>query len=84
MQEIIVIRGAGKQGLHTEDDGGGTEFQGETERTGVLPGVQEGTGEGVTGGALPNPERRGEGGVEEGVQQESRWKQAQELQDLVS
>ena len=34
-------RGAGIQGLHTADDRGRTEFQGEIVGTGALPGVQE-------------------------------------------
>ena len=49
------------------DDWGGKKFQGETLGTGDLPGVREGPGEGVTGGAPPNPEQSGERGVGAGV-----------------
>ena len=63
------------------DDRVGTEFQGETAGTGSLPGVQEGNGEGVTGGAPPNPEQRGERVVGEGGRQESRGEISQGIQD---
>ena len=61
---MSVSQGAGRRGVHTADGGGGTEFQGETTGMGALTGVREVIGEGVTGGAPPNPERRGERGVE--------------------
>ena len=63
MQAIPGIWGTLRRGLHTADYRGGTEFQGETAGTGALPGVREGTGEGVTCGAPPNPSRIGERGV---------------------
>ena len=64
---MLSSQGAVRQGLHTANDRGGTEFQEEITGTGALPGVQEETGEGVTGGAISNPEWRGERGVwEEG------------------
>ena len=52
-------RGVGRISLHTEDDSRGKYFQGDTAGMGDLPGVREGTGEGVTGGAPPNPARHG-------------------------
>ena len=74
-------QGTGRQGLHTEDNGGGTEFQGETAGTGTLTGVRGGNREGVTGGALPNPARRDERGVGAGGKQGSQGRQSQDLQD---
>ena len=53
----------GRQVLHMADDRVGDEFQGDKAGTGALPGVREGIGKGVTGGAPPNPSRRGEGGL---------------------
>ena len=58
MHSIPGIRGEVRQGLHTADDERGMEFQGEIVGTGALPGVREGTGEGVTGGAPSNQVRR--------------------------
>ena len=55
MQAIPGSQGAGRQDIHTADDGGGTDFQGEAAVTGALPVVREGIDEGVTGGAPPNP-----------------------------
>ena len=49
----------GRISLHTEDERRGKYFQGDTAVMGDLPGVREGTGEGVTGGAPPNPARHG-------------------------
>ena len=77
-------RGAGIRGLHTADYGVGTEFQGKTAGTGALPGVWEGTDEGVTGGATSNPERRGKRGVGVGGRREIRGQKFQDLQDGIS
>ena len=55
MQSIMGSQGAGRRGLHTVDDRGGTEFQGEKTGTGDMTGVREGTGEGVTDDAPPKP-----------------------------
>ena len=60
------------------------EFQVETVGVGALPGVWEGTSEGVTGDATPNPARRGKSGVGAGGQGGSQRRQAQDLQDCVS
>ena len=84
MQAIPGIRGAGRRGLHTADDRGGKEFQGETAGTGALPGMREGIGKGVTGGAPPNPARRGKRGDGGGEQQGRQWQRAQDFRDEVS
>ena len=55
MKSIPVIRVAVRRGLNTTDDGGGTEFQVDTAGMGALPRVRGVIGEGVTGGAPPNP-----------------------------
>ena len=60
------------------------EFQVETVGVGALPEVWEVTSEGVTGGAPPNPARRGKSGVGAGGQGGSQRRQAQDLQDCVS
>ena len=84
VQDIPGSRGAGRRGINTEDDGGGTEFQGYTEKTGALPISREGIGKGVTGGAPPNPSRRGKRGVGVGGRQGRRGKRSQDLQDGLS
>ena len=56
-------RGAGRRGLHTANNRGGTELKGEAAGEGSLSRVWEGLGKGVTGGAPPNPARRAERGV---------------------
>ena len=95
MEKILQDRGdrvqampgrqvAGRRGVHTADDGGGTDFQGETVRTGALPGVWEETGKGVTGGAPPKSARHSKRGVGEGGRQGSRGRKSQDLQDGVS
>ena len=63
VQAMPGIRSVVRRGLHTADDRVGTKFQGDTAGTVVLPGVLEGTGEGVTGDAPPNTARCGERGV---------------------
>ena len=64
MQAMPGNRGTGRRGLHTADDGGGTDFQGEAVGTGDLPGVQEGIlTKGVTDGAPPIQAPHDERGV---------------------
>ena len=65
------------------DDGGGKDFQGETAGKVALPGVREGTGKGVAGGAPPNPARRDKQGVGVGGRREIRGQQSKYLQDYV-
>ena len=72
MQAMTGSQGAGRRGLHTMDDRGGTDFQGEKSGTGVLNVVREGIGEGVPGGAPQNSARRIERGIGAGGQQGSR------------
>ena len=59
-------QGAVRRGLHTENDRGGTELQGEAVVEGDISILREGICKGVTGGAPPNPARRGKMGVGEG------------------
>ena len=48
-------RGAGRQGLHLEDDGIMDELQGAAVGAGPIPVMREGAVKGVTGDAPPNP-----------------------------
>ena len=84
VQAIPGGQGVCRRGLHTTDDRGKAEFQGESAGTGAMLGVRKGSGKGVTGVALPNSEQRGEREVRTGGRQGSRGRQAQDLQDGVS
>ena len=45
-------RGAGRRGIHLEDNRGGEEIQGVAAGAGAMPVVQEGVCKGVTGNSL--------------------------------
>ena len=79
MQAMPGIRGTGSQGLHTADERVKAELQGETEVAGAMPRVREGDGGGVTGGAPPNPARRGKRGVRTGGRRRIRGRRSQNL-----
>ena len=57
------VAGVQSDESYTQSITGGVDFQGYTAGTVALPGVWQGIGEEVTGGAPPNPARRVERGV---------------------
>ena len=59
MPDLPGGQGAGRQGLHPEDDGRREDLQGAADGAGPMPVIREGSGKGVTSDALPEPERRG-------------------------
>ena len=66
MPSITGSQVTGRRSIYLEDDGGGAELQGDTERTVQLPQMWEIPENRVTGYALPNPERCGEGSYSTG------------------
>ena len=72
-------QGMSRQGLHTTDDRGSKYFQGEEAGTGAMPGVREGSGKCVTGGAPPKSARRDKREIGTGGQRGSRCYQQDQV-----